>query len=268
MFIARVVFAWLFIILVYFFINHSLLSQLHNPALVYPGSDNTSWLVHLLSIPELLFRYKPLALGFDILLTCSCIVCIILPHQRIATWICVIGVWILYICYSSAAGKYYAQIGYLLAPLPFLALSPNRFDILWNLLRYWVCFLYVSAGLYKIYYGGFGDGGAMSELLWQTDADWFVFHHDGWLYRLREYMATHPSSAQWLYRVATLADLSLIIGFFTRRFDRWLLLALLCFHTANFILLGISFAEQSLIFAPFLPWHKWAAYYQSIKSDG
>lgn len=264
---ARIIFAWLFVILVYFFINHSLLSQLQGPVLVYPGSDNSAWILHILNLPGFLLRHHWAALLFDMLLTCSCIVCIIIPQQRAATWICVAGIWILYFCYASAAGKYYAQIGYLLAPIPFLALSEKRFDILWNLFRYWVCFLYVSAGVYKIAYGGFGYEGNMSEIVWQSNAEWFIFNPDGWLFSFREYLATHPSLAQWFFRLAVLVDLSLLIGFFTKKADRWLLLLLIGFHCANFMILGISFVEQSLIFAPFLPWHKWAAYYQSNKSD-
>jgi len=263
---ARVIFSWLFIILLYFFFNNSLLSQLQEPVLIAPGSDNTFWLAHLLHIPQLLSKHWP-ALIFDMLLTTSCLICIILPMSRSVTWITVTGVWILFICYSSAAGKPYAQIGYLLAPLPFLAFKENRFDLLWNLFRYWVCLLYFSGGLYKLYYGGFFYGDNMSQIIWQANADWFVFHNTGTSFEIKNYFIQHPGFAQRFYRLATVTDLLMIAGLFTKRFDRWLLVALIAFHVANFMLLGISFAEQSLIFAAFLPWPAWGRYYNSIKSD-
>ena len=78
---ARLVFSWLFLILVYFFINNSLLSQLQQPPLIYPGSDNSFWLVHILYIPQFLLHHYWAALLFDVLLTCSCIICIIVPQQ-------------------------------------------------------------------------------------------------------------------------------------------------------------------------------------------
>ena len=264
---ARLVFSWLFLILVYFFINNSLLSQLQQPPLIYPGSDNSFWLVHILHIPQFLLHHYWAALTFDVVLTCSCIICIIVPQQRLFTWITVTGVWLLYFCYCSSAGTHYAQIGYLLAPLPFLALGAVKFDILWNLLRYWICFLYLSAGLYKIFYGGFGFSGNMSNILLQTNAEWFVFYKEGIRFDLYHYLIQHPGISQWFYRLATVVDLACIIGFFTKKFDKWLLAGLLFFHIGNLLLLHISFVEQSLIFAPFLPWHKWANYFQTNKTD-
>jgi hypothetical protein len=264
---ARAIFTWLFLVLVYFFINNSLVSQLQEPVLVYPGSDNTFWLLHILNIPQFLLKHYWAGLSFDILLTCSCITCIIVPQQRFFTWTTIAGVWILYIVYCSTAGKHYAQIGYLLTPIPFLVLSANKFDMLWELLRYWVCFLYLSAGIYKIYYGGFGYQATMSNILFQDNADWFVFYKEGMQFDTCHYLIQHPVIAQWLYRLATFTDLFCIIGFFTKRFDKWILAGLLGFHLANLFLLHISFVEQSLIFAPFLPWRRWADYFQLNKSD-
>ncbi len=264
---ARAVFSWLFIILVYFFFNNSLLSQMQQPPLIYPGSDNSFWLMHLLNIPQFFLQHYWAALLFDIVITCSCIICIIIPQQRLFTCITVAAVWILYIAFCSAVGKHYAQIGYLLTPIPFIALSEKKFDLLWNLLRYWVCFLYVSAGLYKIYYGGFGYGHNMSNILWRDNAEWFVFNKGGAGYGLYHYLVENPGIAQWFYRIATFFDLALLVGFFTKRYDKWLLVGLLFFHLGNFLLLHISFVEQSLIFAPFLPWRRWANYFQIKKAD-
>ena len=264
---ARAVFSWLFIILIYFFFNNSLLSQFQEPVLIYPGSDNSFWVLHILNIPQFLLQHHWAALSFDITITCSCIICIIIPHQRLFTWITVAAVWILYVAYCSSAGKHYAQIGYLLTPIPFLALRYTKFDILWNLLRYWVCFLYVSAGIYKIYYGGFGYSNNMSHILWQDNTEWFVFNKEGLAYNAYHYLVENPGFSQWFYRIATFFDLALLVGFFTKRYDKWLLAGLLFFHVGNFLLLHISFVEQSLIFAAFLPWRNWAEHFQLNKTN-
>lgn len=264
---ARVIFGWLFIILVYFFFTNSLLSQLQQPVLIYAGSDNTFWLLHILNIPQFLMQHYWAALCFDVILTCSCIICIIIPQQRCFTWITVAAVWILYIAFCSAAGKHYAQIGYLLTPIPFIVLKPQKFDLLWNLFRYWVCFLYFSAGLYKIYYGGFGYGNNMSNILLQDNAEWFVFNTKGPSYQGISYLVEHPAISQWFYRITAFFDLAMLTGFFTKRFDKWLLTVLLFFHIGNFFLLHISFVEQSLIFAAFLPWQNWARSVQLNKTD-
>lgn len=265
-FMARAIFAWLFLVLVYFFFTHTLVSQMQQPVLVYPGSDNTFWLFHLLHIPQYLLQHYWAALFFDVVLTTSCLVCIFVPGQRLFTWITVIGTWILYVCYCTAAGKHYAQIGYLITPIAFLALRPQRFQFTWELVRYWVCFLYVSAGIYKIWYGGFAAADNMSNIVAQTHADWLPLVQDGWRSQAAQWLIEHPAS-QWFYRLVTVIDLALIVGFFTKKYDKWLVLGLIAFHVGNYLLLQISFVEQSLIFAPLLPWHKWANYFQSIKGN-
>lgn len=262
-FMARVIFAWLFLVLVYFFATNTLLSQMQQPVLIYPASDNTFWLLHVLRIPQFLLQHYWAALAFDIILTVACIICIVAPDQKLFTRIAIIGVWLLYICYCSAAGKHYAQIGYLLAPIPFFALGEKRFSLLWECLRYWVCFLYFSAGVYKIYYGGFGSVYDMAGILQVMNAEWLVFNKDAAGASTIQNLINNHSLAQLFFRLVTCIDLLMLLGFFTKRFDGVLLAGLLIFHVGNYFLLHISFMEQSLIFAPFLPWKKMANYVHS-----
>lgn len=264
---AQVIFSWLFLILIYFFATNSLLSQLQQPVLITPGSDNTFWLLHLTGLPQFLLSNKPAALIFDIVVTSSCLVCIFVPRQRMFTIMTIVGTWLLYVCYTTSVGKHYVQIGYLLAPLPFLVLGSKRFSLAWEGLRYWVCFLFVSAGLYKIYYGGFFDPTNMRNILSLENASWMFFEPDTTQRRVIQFFIAHPPAAQWLYRLAAILQAGLIVGFFTKRFDTWLLVLLLAFHLANFMLLHISFVDQSLIFAPFLPWKRWEQYFQSTTGN-
>lgn len=254
---ARVIFAWLFLVLVYFFWNNSLLSQFGQPTLKFPESDLSFWAYHASGLHAWLMTNSWAALGFDLLLTTSCLIVVIVPQQRLFTWITVVGVWILYLAYCSVAGKHYAQIGYLIMPVAFLAVKPERFALTWDLIRYWICFLYVSAGVYKIYYGGFAASDNLSPILMQMNADWFYFHPNGSQAAGIRYLIDHPRVAQAFYRLTVLVDLLPVLGFFTRKFDRWILIGLVGFHVANLLLNHISFVEQSLIFAPFLPWERW-----------
>jgi hypothetical protein len=262
-----VIFGWLFLILVYFFSTNSLLSQLQQPVLINPGSDNTFWLLHILRIPQFLLGHYWAALTFDILLTVSCLVCVFVPNQRAFTILTVAGTWLLYICYCTAAGKHYAQVGYLLAPLPFLVSGQKKFPLAWEGLRYWVCFLYTAAGLYKIYYGGFAFEENMSRILYQMNAEWLFFHPEGFQSALIRKVAASSSVAQGLYQLTVVAELSICVGFFTRKLDKGLLAILVIFHLGNLLLLRIPFVEQSLIFAPFLPWKRWAQYFHSTTGN-
>ncbi|CAN5684866.1 hypothetical protein BH11BAC3_BH11BAC3_17680 [soil metagenome] len=264
---APIIFIWLFIILIYFFSTNSLLSQLQQPVLISPQSDNSFWLLHILRLPQWILEHRGMALAFDIILTSSCIICIFVPDQRIFTWITVIGTWLLYVCYCTAAGKHYAQIGYLVVPISFLALKKEKFSLLWEGIRYWICFLYTCAGLYKLYYGGFAYSLNMSHILQQMNAEWLFFNPTGIQATIIHYLADHQGISQWLYRMAAMIELSLIIGFFTNKFDRLLIIGLFVFHLGNFLLLHIPFVEQSLIFAPFFPWKKWAVNFHTTNGN-
>ncbi|MEO5646988.1 MAG: hypothetical protein ABIQ56_01430 [Chitinophagaceae bacterium] len=253
-FMARCIYAWLFLILVYFFLNHSLLYQLSLPPLIYIGTDNTFWLFHLFGLPQFLLQHSGAALAFDVILTTSCLAFVFIPDRTILAWISVAGCWILYISYCSAAGHQFAQIGYLLIPLAFLVKDEAKFKLMWKLIRYWVCFLYFCGGVYKIYYGGFAFDDNMAEILRAMNAEWLFLRPEGWRSETIAYLIDHKAMAQGLYQLATILDLLMVIGFFTYRFDRWLLISLVIFHFSNYFLLHISFVEQSLIFAPFLPW--------------
>ena len=264
---ARIIFAWLFIVLAYFFFNNSLLSQLKAPVLLKPGIDNGFWLLHILHIPQFILQQPAVAILFDLLLTVSCIICIAVPQQRFFTIITVVAIWIFYVCYSSAAGKQYAQIGYLLAPIPFLALQQNKFNFCWEGFRYWVCFLYLSAGFYKIYFGGFAADNTMSQILMEMNAEWFVFNQHSFQANCIDWLIQHQHFSQWLYRIAVLIDISVIIGFFTKRYDKWLMIGLISFHVGNYFLLHISFVEQSLIFAPFFPWQRFGKFIKTKNSN-
>jgi hypothetical protein len=265
---ARCIFAWLLAILVYFFFTHSMLHQLNQPVLKYPGSDNTFWVVYASGIAAFFVEHKWAAILFDVVLVVSCLSIILFPQKKILAWIAVIGIWLLYIFYGAAAGKHYAQIGYLLTPIPFIVSHPKKFDLLWNAVRYWVCFLYVFAGVSKVWGGGFLYDSNMSHILIQDQALGFVFLKEGIKYDIYHYLIENPSVAQWLYRAAAIFEFACIVGFFTKKMDKWILVALLSFHCANLFLLDISFVEQSLIFAPFLPWKKWAVHFQYNKNNG
>ncbi len=264
---ARCIFTWLLLILIYFFFTNSLVHQLNQPVLKYPGSDNTFWLVYASGIGSFFIENKWAAILFDIVLFTSCILVIIFPQKKIFALFSVVGVWLLYIFYCSTAGKHYAQIGYLLTPIPFIVVNEKKFDLLWNSVRYWVCFLYVFAGVSKVWGGGFLFDTNMSNIIMQEQAVGFVFSTAGWKYNLYHYVIENPSIAQYFYRAAAVFEFACIIGFFTKKYDKWILLALISFHCANLFLLDISFVEQSLIFAPFLPWKKWAVHFQHNKKN-
>ncbi len=154
-FIARIIYGWLLILLAYFFINNSLVYQWQQPVLIYPEADNLFWLLHILNIPQSIMQSKTASLLFDLAMISSTALFIFFPGRSIFSAICIVCFWMLHIMYCSSNGHHYFHIGYLIIPLPFLFRNQIRFTLSWQIIRYWLLFLYGSAGLYKFYYGGF-----------------------------------------------------------------------------------------------------------------
>ncbi len=235
---ARLVFGWLFVVLLYFFFTQGLATRLQQAGLV---SERMGLLQHY-----------PAALGFDILLTCSCIICFIIPQQRFFTWLTLAGMIILHILYAAALQRNPAQAAYLITLLPFLALTDENFTRLWSLFRYLVCLLYAAAGTWLIIYILMPNNGADA-------AGWFVFN--------RFPLPVGGDTGMLVYRAGIFISLLMVTGVFSKRFDLWLLAAGLVFYLVNLLLLHIPFVEQTLIFAAFLPWRAWTERLQIPTSD-
>ena len=246
---ARIVFAWVFLVLLYFYGHSSLVHQWRQPPLVFPEADNTYWLLHALNIPQAIMRSPSLSACFDLVLAASVLLFLAFPRRVVFCGISLAGLWLYEIMYGSANGHHYHHVGLLIVPIPFLFRSEMKFYFSWQIIRYWVLFLFVCSGLYKLYYGGFFYAGNMSLILQQHAV------MDGSLRsRIVFFLVSHAAWAQLLYQLAALLQLACLTGFLTRKYDTWILAFLLAFNLANIFIMNTPFWDNSLMIAPFLPW--------------
>jgi len=246
---ARAVYAWILFVLVYFFAHNSLVHQWRQPPLIYPEADNTYWLLHALYIPQAIMRSAVLSALFDAVLVGSVTLFLVFPRRVVFCALSVAALWLYEIMYGSANGHHYHHVGLLLLPLPFLARAPMKFYFSWSIVRYWVLFLFVCSGVYKLYYGGFFFENNMALVLRQH-----ALEGHGWQSSLMFRLIDHPAMAQRLYQATTILQIACAIGFFTRRYDTLILGLLLLFNLSNIFILNIPFWDNSLMIAPFLPW--------------
>ena len=245
---ARVIYLWLLCMLGYFYLNNCLIHQWHQPVLTYVEADNTYWLLHIFNIPQTIMQSKLISLLFDCVLIASTFLFFLFPSRSFFCIISIICLWLFQICYGSSAGHRYHHIGFLLVPIPFVFRDKMKFYFTWHAVRYWILFLYICAGLYKLHYGGFFNTQNMASYLQNR------YGSNLWPYQSQiiYFLVQHPKLAQLLYQFATLLELSCIVGFFTRKYDRWIALALLLFNLGNLFFMGISFWENSFCLAMLL----------------
>jgi hypothetical protein len=104
-------------------------------------------------------------------------------------------------------------------------------------------FLYsiFSAALWKIMRGSIFYPLQMKQILMQQHTLLLSSHCNDVMCTFYQYLIHHPLLAQLLYITATLLELLFILGWFTKKFDLYLLLLAMLFFIADYFLMKINY---------------------------
>lgn len=223
--LCRICFLLIFASLIYSFFSHTLVSQLHSPVLKFPATDLTYWLFHFMRIPELISGNTKIAVSFDILLLGSCMLVFCFPEKRLWVRLFFIVYFIYFIIYNSFGMHHvHSRIGILLISAPFLIREEKGFILLWQGLRYYVCFIYVSAFLWKLFRGSwlYSEQGIL--ILKKNLTPYIYFNPQSVLSHVYYFLFRHPVLPDLLMKTGFLMEGFFIVGFFTMRYDNYLFL--------------------------------------------
>ena len=130
------VFGFILIALFYRFMGNNLLFQLGNPPLKNPGIDNTYWLLHLLSIPQILMEFNLLKYIVDFLLLFFTFISLVAYIKRPSAISLFIVLFIYLITVQSyTANQNKTSVALLLMVIPFMV-KQEHFFYIWEALRY------------------------------------------------------------------------------------------------------------------------------------
>lgn len=221
---------------VYRLVSGGLLHDISEASVFDLWLDRSFWLVFLTHIPQTIISQPLLCLLFDGLILVLPILFLIFRER-----ILLIGFLICYILFSftyEAYGFFHSKtsIAPFLVFIPFLA-KKDSFDLLFKGIRYYLVFIMVSAGLYKVLNGAFFDFTYMSSILPQQHLLAFAENESR---RFISFLIQHPSIASGIYIVGTLIELFFIVACFTYKFDRLLLLFLVGFSIISFAVFRIE----------------------------
>lgn len=130
---------------------------------------------------------------------------------------------------------------YFFLSLAFWTNRPERFYAVLRFCRYYFCYVFVSAAIWKIARGAVFHLPVMSDILLIHHSDLLSASCDSLWCRVCWYLIGHPVLSWWLYSGAILLELCFLAGFFTRRWDRWLILAAVIFFVADRWLMRIPY---------------------------
>lgn len=257
--LTRWVFGWLFLVLLYQWSAHLMISQLHHPILMRVDLDFTYWLVHLAGIGEWLGSSWYSGFMFDFALTALCLVTVIFPKRIIFPIIT--GLFYLVYCVllnSYQCWHYHNLITLIVLIVPFCFRSLKTFSLLFAGLRYFVAYIYVSAALWKLFRGSVFHEGQMQWLIEHNYVDRLAVegYQLNFLENAMFQLSNYPTLASIALIVGVAMEASFIVAFFTRKFDRYLIVVGVVFHLITAVLVDVSFLQLWILFVVFLPLEK------------
>jgi hypothetical protein len=139
-------------------------------------------------------------------------------------------------------------------PYAFVARTEKGFRLSWDLFRYFCLFLYTDAFVYKAFING--------NLFWlpsgveliKTNQSHYLLQNPGTVWSaIYRFFITHEWLSYGAFVAAVLGQGCMTVGFFTRKFDRWLFFIPLLFHTVTFMFIDVNFCELLVLNFTLLP---------------
>ncbi len=230
----------------YRFWGHALFSQLAEPVLVYPSIDNTFWLFHGLNIPAFFTQHQFIATIFDLLLFFFPILFIKTQYKWHAVAFSILMAIYNIVFATYSAHHFHSLMGLIIVSITFWTADEVRHQRLWEGARYYFLFVMVSAALWKLFRGAAFQPDQMVNILKAQHAQYFAEHGPSGLTSFYQYLIQNNTIAQSVYWLAIVLELTFLIGFFTKKWDKPLLLFFFAFIITNYFVMGIFSFELSV----------------------
>jgi hypothetical protein len=152
--------------------------------------------------------------------------------------------WVYVQCYTLyPTNSIEAHTAWLLFPVAFLVSNPKTFRLLIEGLRYFFLFFFVSAGVWKIVNGGLFYPDQMSGVLLFQHADLLSSSPGYWQTGMIEWLIDHPQAGYLLYVLSAVMELLFLVGFFTKKYDKLLIIVFIIFLISDQLVMRIPYYE-------------------------
>ncbi|HVU84212.1 MAG TPA: hypothetical protein VHC50_05195 [Puia sp.] len=251
----RIVFFLIFISLIYSFFSNTLVSQLRGPVLIYPSTDLTYLLFHIIKLPEFISGHPAIAVVFDSLMLLSCLGCLIYPRQRFPVFLFFFLFLVYLIIYNSYGLHHtHSKIGVLLLPVPFMIRDDKGFLLLWRGLRYYTCYIFFSAFLWKLFRGSWLTPDQGLLIMKNNLTPYLFFNPQTVLSRIYSWVFQHPAIPDLLFKAGFIAEGLFVAGFFTRRADKYLFVLTILLPLGFLFVADAMFFELAFLSVTFYNW--------------
>lgn len=232
-----------------------LIHQLEQPVLFHTGYDISYWLLRWLHLDDPLLQHKSAAGILVYFFFGSGILLFLYPRQRhwaflfAASYLLQSLLLNLYLCKTP-----HVQAGFTVMLWSFCS---SRFGQWWRAMRYYVCYIFFTAFIWKLYYG--------SLFQWNGGFLFFKEYAAPYLFRsphtalaeIYRWLIQHPVILNAGEKLLFVTQGSFLAGFFTRKYDRFFSVFLILFIFGLLLLGHHFFAELLVLLLPLLRGSDW-----------
>lgn len=239
------------LILIYRFIGGKYLFAFAGQPMKGPELDNFYWLAMATGIPHFVITHPVVCLVLDI----SVIMLALLLVFRFskAVLFLLLGLFLVQTItveiFTCAHSKSFLCIYLALIPCFF---SNKIFSLLIEFARYFLIFVLVSAAYFKFKNGGLLTSDHFATVLTNQHMELAIMNPEHWIYKINHFLMLRPELAQFLFWVLFFVQLSYIVGVFTKKFDKILVLLLLSFAVTTYIFMRIYNFDIVILAFPLL----------------
>lgn len=152
--------------------------------------------------------------------------------------------WLYVQCYTLyPTNSIEGHLSWLLLPVLFSTRKLKSFYFVLHSLRYFFLFFFASAAIWKFRQGGFFNIEQMSGVLLLQHKEFLIAAPDNWYTHCIYWLIRHQTFGYILYAAATLLELAFVVGFFTRKYDKWLFAAFILFLVMDVLVMRIPYFD-------------------------
>ena len=202
--------------------------------------DPAFWIVYLFKIPHFITANHWAGVMADTSIVLLLLWLIINPFNNKIAILLFLLLLLFYMTLMGHLAHRNYQFGFFMVMIPFFFKNEANRSYAFETTRYFLLFFYVSAALLKLSNNALAGQEKFSHLLGGQFTPYFLEGNTGMRTAVNLYLINHPAAAYCLYLASFIAETTTIIGFFTKKFDKWIGVILLVFHFGNWFIMDIA----------------------------
>lgn len=243
--IQRLVFLYILLFLLLRFFTNATPSHTLQPPLYLIQFDPVYWLFKF-SFLSLINSNQLAADIFDTILFASCVLAILFPIKRLFVILFSILILLYAASYNISIVHHAHPLSLtIIITLPFWVKRSTNWKLLWEGMRYYVCFVYTASFIWKTFLGTsflVWDNGINSAKLNLAE---YIYHNpDTFSAGIMKYFISHPVLLNAGHVFVILLEGCMVIGFFTKKYDKFLILLPVIIHLSTYFFSDVFFIEM------------------------